>query len=202
MVKYDPNIHHRRSIRLKGYDYSRPGLYFVTIVTQNRRKLFGEIKNGKMILNDAGKMVENEWLKLPERFQNIRLHQYIVMPNHFHAILEITAPDNGGESLGQPLGQPRGIAPTDTPTESPTGNPTENQKRKTLGDMMGAFQSIVTNEYIRGVKNKNWERFDRKLWQRNYWEHIIRDKRSFDKISEYIKNNPKKWDDDRLYKNR
>ena len=89
MAKYNPNIHHRKSIRLKGYDYSQAGLYFVTICCKNREYMFGNVKNGKMILNDAGKMVENEWLKLPKRFQNIELHEYTVMPNHFHSILEI-----------------------------------------------------------------------------------------------------------------
>ena len=103
--KYNPQIHHRRSIRLKGYDYSKEGLYFITICAQDRACLFGEIVGAPlvdaqntdaqntdapaMILNDAGKMVESEWLKLPERFKNIELHEYVVMPNHFHAILEI-----------------------------------------------------------------------------------------------------------------
>src|SRR5664279_2394649 len=110
MNNFNPNIHHRRSIRLKGYDYSQPGFYFVTICCQNRDCLFGKIKNGKMILNDAGMMVEREWLKIPDRFQNSRLHEYILMPNHFHAILEIV-----GATLvvakGQiEQGQPQGIA--------------------------------------------------------------------------------------------
>ena len=89
MAKYNPKKHHRRSIRLKGYDYTQAGLYFVTFCVQNRLSLFGNIENGKMDLNDAGKMVTIEWLKLPERFKNIKLHEYVVMPNHFHAILEI-----------------------------------------------------------------------------------------------------------------
>ena len=96
MNRYNSNIagNHkglpqRKSIRLKGYDYSQAGLYFITIVTKNREHLFGKIENGKMILNDAGKMVEKQWLKLPERFKNIKLHEYTVMPNHFHTILEI-----------------------------------------------------------------------------------------------------------------
>ena len=98
-MKYDPQKHHRRNIRLKGYDYSRAGLYFVTICVQNRECLFGKIEgaspmndqntDAQMILNDAGKMVQSEWIKLPERFTNIAIHEYIVMPNHFHAILEI-----------------------------------------------------------------------------------------------------------------
>ncbi|HBH82298.1 MAG TPA: hypothetical protein DDY34_00605, partial [Bacteroidales bacterium] len=90
MNNYNPNIHHRKSIRLKGYDYSRAGLYFITICVKDRECLFGEIVDGKMILNDAGKLVENEWLNIIVRFPNVQLHQHIVMPNHFHTIMEIT----------------------------------------------------------------------------------------------------------------
>lgn len=94
MNKYNPNIHHRRSIRLKGYDYSQAGLYFITVCVANREYLFGDIVgvslvDTQMILNDAGKMVAAEWFKLSKRFKNIRLHEYIVMPNHFHAISAI-----------------------------------------------------------------------------------------------------------------
>ncbi|MDP4999472.1 MAG: hypothetical protein NWQ41_10940, partial [Saprospiraceae bacterium] len=89
MNKYNPNIHHRKSIRLKGYDYSQAGLYFITICIQHRACLFGHITKGEMILNDAGNMVKNEWLNLKTRFPNIELHDYVVMPNHFHGILEI-----------------------------------------------------------------------------------------------------------------
>ena len=88
-MKYNPDKHHRHSIRLKGYDYAQPGAYFITICTQNRACLFGEIVDGEMMLNDAGKMVDNEWLILPGRFANIRLRGHVVMPNHFHAVLEI-----------------------------------------------------------------------------------------------------------------
>src|SRR5215210_2961095 len=88
-MKYNPEIHKRRSIRLKGYDYSQEGLYFITICVQNRKCLFGKIENDEMILNDAGQMVQTEWEKLTERFNNIELHEFVVMPNHFHGILEI-----------------------------------------------------------------------------------------------------------------
>ncbi|HRP02760.1 MAG TPA: transposase [Candidatus Kapabacteria bacterium] len=171
-MNYNLNIHHRKSIRLKGYDYAQAGLYFITICCQNRANLFGHIENGKMILNDAGIMVENEWLKLPERYKNIQLHEYVVMPNHFHAILEIN-----------------------TQNENITVGATKN---KTVGDMVGAFQSIVTVKYIHGVKQNNWERFDGKLWQRNYFEHIIRNDKAYQQISEYIINNPQNWDNDNL----
>lgn len=188
MNKYNPNIHNRKSIRLKGYDYSQKGLYFITICCQDRICRFGKIENGKMILNDAGMMVENEWLKLPDRFTNIQLHEYIVMPNHFHAILEIVRATlvivqnkNNATTI---TGQPQGIAPTG----------------KTVGDMMDAFKSITTVEYIRGVKNLGWQPFNGKLWQRNYWEHIIRNEKSYQTISEYIINNPTKWNDDKFYR--
>ena len=84
----NPDIHHRRSIRLKGYDYSQAGLYFITICTQNRLCLFGEIENGEMILNNAGIMIEHQWQELIYHFDNIKLHEFIVMPNHFHGIIE------------------------------------------------------------------------------------------------------------------
>ena len=212
MNKYNPQIHHRQSIRLKGYDYAQAGLYFITICCQRRGNPswlpFGEIENGEMKLNDAGMMVENEWLKLPNRFQNIQLHEYVVMPNHFHAILEIvgatlvvapvrvslvdtqnddtqnddTQNDDTQNDDDVQKGQPQGIAPT-----------------KTIGDMMDAFKSITTVEYIRGIKTLGWQPFDGKLWQRNYWEHIIRDEQSYQRISEYIINNPAKWPDDKFY---
>ena len=99
MSKYNPNIHRRRSIRLKGYDYSQKALYFVTICTQNRKELFGKTINNKMVLNIAGKMVEKIWLESPQIFPNTKLHEYIIMPNHFHAIIEITKQTVGADSI-------------------------------------------------------------------------------------------------------
>ena len=94
MTKYDPDIHHRRSVRLKGYDYSHDGYYFVTICTQNRRCLFGEIKNRAMILNDAGKMIDCWWNKLKNKYANIEIDEYVVMPNHCHGIINIVGTAN------------------------------------------------------------------------------------------------------------
>lgn len=143
----------------------------------------------KMILNDAGKMIETEWLNLKTRFSHIELHEYVVMPNHFQAILEIVgAPIAVAQNDdGSQKGQPQGIAPTNA------------VKNKTVGDMMDAFKSITTVEYIRGVKTLGWQPFNGKLWQRNYHEHIIRDEQSYKRISEYIINNPAKWNDDKFY---
>ena len=205
----NPARHHRRSIRLKGYDYSRAGMYFITICTKNRACLFGNIENGVMQLNDAGRMVENQWLKLPDRFQNIALYEYVVMPNHFHAILEIVGATlvvvqnhhHGAQNHHHGVqnhhhgvqndhhgvqndrnGQPQGIAPTG----------------KTIGNIVGAIKSITTVEYIRAVKNMEWIPFNGKLWQRNYYERIIRDEKSYLDISDYIIKNPANWDKDSL----
>jgi hypothetical protein len=147
-MPYNPNIHQRKSIRLKGYDYAQAGLYFITICLQDRLCLFRNVVDGEMALNDAGRMVENEWLKLPQRFSNIELHEFVVMPNHFHSIIEIvgaTLVVAQNETWQPDMGQPQGIAPT---------------KPKTIGDMAGAFQSIVTVQYIRGVKQFNWQPFN------------------------------------------
>src|SRR5690606_9254532 len=89
MTRYDPNIHHRRSIRLKGYDYAKEGLYFITLYVQNREHIFGKIKNGKMILNPYGQIAHEEWLNTGNIRDNVALHEFIVMPDHFHAIIEI-----------------------------------------------------------------------------------------------------------------
>ena len=181
-MKYNPDTHHRCSIRLKSYDYSQEGLYFITICIQNRLCLFGNIKDDEMNLNDAGQMIETQWLDLTQRFTGIDFGECIVMPNHFHGIIKIVgAPLVGAQNVGQPQpGQPQEIAPT-------------------VGNIIGVFKSITTNEYIRGVKRNHWPRFDKKLWQRNYYEHIIRDEKSYLNISEYIKTNPAKWQDDAYY---
>lgn len=171
--------HNRRSIRLKGYDYSKQGLYFITVCSQDRICYFGQIKNHDMKMNDSGIMVQNEWMKLKTRFPNIDLHEFVVMPNHFHGIIEITAGASAGASVGASL--------VDAPAT-----------KTTLGDIMDAFKSITTVEYIRGVKNHGWQRFNKKLWQRNYWENIIRNNGSYERIANYIINNPEKWNDDSL----
>jgi REP element-mobilizing transposase RayT len=160
--------------------------------------LFGEIADGEMILNDAGKMVENEWGNLKNRFPNIELHEFIVMPNHFHGILQIVGAtlvvaQNNNMVVQNDDGATNNRATTRVaPTRvAPTA----------VGDIVGAFQSIVTVNYIRAVKNFGWQSFDKKLWQRNYWEHIIRNEKSYTNIVNYIINNPAKWEMDTLYNN-
>ena len=179
---FDSDRHHRRSIRMKNYDYAGEGLYFITICVNHHRCLLGRIENGVMIPNAAGTMMETEWLKMPERFPYTVLQEHVLMPNHFHGIVEI-------------LESPLCACSSDTCTCS-----TPPSKRAALGEMVGAFKSIVTGEYIKGVKELGWPRFAGKLLQRNYWEHTIRSWDAFFNISYYININPKKWKQDRFFR--
>jgi putative transposase len=226
-MTYDPRIHNRQSLRLKGYDYSKAGLYFITICCQNQAHMFGEIIDGKMILNDAGKMIEKWFFELENKYPDKECHEMIIMPNHMHFILEnmdtpildfhtneIHAMDaHAGTSLrGRPS---RGDIPkTDQKlyesqindshesienlfNEPPYGS--ENKKYQSpLGDAIGWFKTMTTNEYIRGVKTLNWKRFDKKLWQRSYHDHIIRNGYAYYNISKYIKENPGNWKKDKF----
>lgn len=196
-MSYNPAIHHRRSIRLKGYDYSREGLYFVTLCAQHRARLFGNVVSGNMVLNDAGDMEERWYDELENKHPDIRCREMVVMPNHFHCIVENVGV--GAQSiLGAHIGAPRRRRPvenvgTDSDVEIVADVGTS------LSDVVRWFKTMTTNEYIRGVKNLGWQPFDRKLWQRNYYEHIIRTPESHERIANYIVNNPAKWAEDKFY---
>ncbi|HBI00485.1 MAG TPA: transposase [Anaerolineae bacterium] len=187
-MKFDPQKHHRRSIRLKDYEYSQAGAYYVTINMQNRECLFGEIVNNEMILNEAGMMVIEQWLALLERFTNIELDVYQIMPNHFHGIIAIIEPVGATLVVAQNMDAQNFV----DSRNSRAGT----RPAPTLGDMIGAFKSITTNEYIKGVDNKNWQQFYKRLWQRNYYEHVIRDEKDLNRIRDYIQSNPMNWDED------
>jgi putative transposase len=231
-MAYNPQIHHRKSIRLQDYDYSQAGLYFITICVQDRLCLFGDIRQGweagqtqgqthrsaegqthrsaegqthrsarthVMVLNDAGKMVEKWYFELPNKFPDIKCHEMVVMPNHFHCILENTGSTVGADLCVCPSvkGQTHRSAPT----------PVMERGHVILGEHAGSplhrvvqwFKTMTTNEYIRGVKQYGWPLFQGKLWQRNYWEHIIRSERSYLTIATYIQSNPDRWRNDQLY---
>ena len=196
--KFDPKIHHRRSIRLRGYDYSQAGGYFVTVVAQNREPFFGQIRKGEMIFNDAGRMVASVWESMPERFPSMELGAYIVMPNHFHAIVIINDSTIGGAGLVPAPGATTRVAPTASVAPTTNATPTTNTApiAPTLGRIIGAFKSITTHDYIQGVDKRGWPVFYKRLWQRNYYEHIIRDERGMDAIWRYIEANPANWGDD------
>ena len=211
-MNYNPKIHHRRSIRLQGYDYSQAGAYFVTICTQNRAHLFGKIADGEMVLNDAGEMVKRIWNEIPNDFINTALHEYVVMPNHFHGIIEIRV---GADSISAPNNMDSISARNDADSISarnttrfggvrkgadmesaPTG--TKTGMGTTIPNIIQSFKRHTTIRYIDGVKTRNWPQFCKKLWQRNYWEHIIRNENEYGRIAEYIRNNPAKWEMDKL----
>ena len=177
-MTYEPQKRHRRSIRLKGYDYSQAGAYFVTICTQNRACLFGEVVDGKMRLNEAGRMVLVEWNALSERFPVVELDAFVVMPTHIHGIIVITNDIVGAGLVPAPERATTRVAPT-------------------IGDVVGAFKSRTTVLYTRGVKQSGWATFPGRLWQRNYYEHIIRNEESLNRIRQYILNNPSRWAMDR-----
>ena len=203
-MPYNPNIHRRHSIRLKGYDYSQAGLYFVTMcvhVGANlcvRPNIFGNVVDGEMVLNDAGKMIEKWCVELSHKFSDITVDVYVIMPNHFHSIIV-----NNGD--GNNIGADLRVYPDEKQRVCPNES---GEHANILGEHTGSplhavvqwFKTMTTNEYIRGVKTLGWQPFDKKLWQRNYWEHIIRNEQSYQRIADYITNNPKKWQNDKFYR--
>lgn len=181
MNQYNPNIHHRRSIRLKGYDYSQAGLYFVTICCQDRICRFGEINNGEMILNKYGQIAYNEWMKTPQLRPNVELDAFIVMPNHIHGVLKIN--EIGRGELHSPNNDSfDNKGECNSPLRSPSN---------TVGAIVRGYKSSVT-------KQLRLMGFNEKLWQRNYYEHIICNNKSYLIISKYILNNPVKWKEDKF----
>lgn len=182
-MKYNPDIHHRKSLRLKGYDYSSEGLYFITICTQNKEYLFGEIVDGEMVLNDVGLIVEKEIIKTNEIRKNVRIEEYVIMPNHIHFIMEIM---KIGFSNGKPLQE---IKLNENVGRLPMANPNK-LKPNTVGSIVNQIKSKVTKEVRNNTNIYN-------VWQRNYYENIIRNERICLKVLEYIENNPTRWDEDR-----
>jgi len=181
MTKFDPKIHHRRSIRLKGYDYSQAGAYFVTVVTWHRECLFGEIVKGEMKLNKIGKIVEGEWLELPKRLSYIEMGASAVMPNHFHGILFIHQPV-GATRLGQTKSMHVNLEGSPLP---------HGPKPASLGAIIAQFKSRATKR-IWKIPEFNAT----PIWQRNYYEHIIRNETDLKNKTDYIEANPLLWDED------
>jgi REP element-mobilizing transposase RayT len=208
--RYDPDRHHRRSIRLQGYDYTQAGAYFVTMGTQYRQCLFGAIVDGAMVLNEAGQMIQTVWDEIPVYYPGVDIDEFVVMPDHIHGIVVIAeydvgqaanvgAADAGAANVGAAdagaadagaagagaanVGAANvGAVPRDRPT-----------KKLSLPDVVHRFKTMTTKRYTDGVKQNGWPPFPGKLWQRNYWEHIIRNEAALNRIREYIRNNPAQW---------
>jgi putative transposase len=190
-MKYDPEKRRRRSIRLKGYDYGKAGAYFVTLCTQDRACLFGNVADDTMRLNDAGRIIEQWWFELNRKLPTAEIDEFVVMPNHFHGIVVI------------PVGADRRVGPESKGAH--TGAPLPDSRAAHQGTHAGVplptviqwFKAMTTNESIRGVKAVSWPSFNGRLWQRNYYEHIIRNEDSLNRIRQYIIDNPARWAFDR-----
>jgi len=211
--RYNPRTHRRNSLRLKGYDYSQPGLYFLTICCQDRMPCFGYIIHSKMHLSDAGKMIEKWYFELENKFPHIKCHAMVVMPDHFHCMIEIITKGQTYVSAHSPNANHGDHGDHANPGEN--ANPANHANHANHGDhanpgananpgrgehigsplplVIQWFKTMTTNEYIRGVKTLNWVPFNKKLWQRNYHDIIVRDNHAFQTISTYILQNPRKW---------
>jgi REP element-mobilizing transposase RayT len=183
------NIKNRRkNLRLKNFDYSLEGAYFITIVTQNRKNIFGSITEGVMVLSEAGKMVDAVCQEMPHFIPDIAISSYQIMPNHIHAVVEIITKSSVGATLCGCPGQTRRSAPT-------------KDNHPSLGNVIQRFKSLTTRRYIDGILSLGWPRFARRLWQRNYYEHVIRDEKDYQEILDYIYCNPQNWEKDDEYHN-
>jgi REP element-mobilizing transposase RayT len=208
-MTHDPHRRQRRSIRLAGYDYTRPGAYFITICTQDRQRLFGAVAANAVRLSDAGDMVARWWGELPRKFANVMTDAFVVMPDHIHGIIVIGAGD-AGDDIDDSNANIN--APNDNPWVGADGpiRPRRHPNDRDVDDVdtigMGSDASIIhavsiprivqwfkimtTTEYIRQVKQSGWPPFERRVWQRGYYDHIVRDDRSLARIRRYIAANP------------
>lgn len=190
-MSYDPEIHYRRSIRLKGYDYSQAGAYFITICTHDRECIFGEIRDGQMHLNEIGKIIETEWLKTAEIRDNVELDACAIMPNHVHGIIIITG--NAGTSDAVGTNDFKNFVDV---TDGAHGRAPLRRQPNSIGSIVAGFKATVTKQ-INTIRNTPGA----PVWQRNYYEHIIRNEEAFTRIQRYIIENPAQWHYDQENRN-
>lgn len=164
-MKFNPDIHHRRSIRLKNYDYSQDGAYFITICTNNRECYFQKYPPLKTI-------IKNQWENIPTHYPNVELDEYVIMPNHIHGIILVVV----GATLAVAQNHYRAGA----------------RPAPTIGDIIGSFKSLCVVKWLQYMNKNNIHELG-KFWQRNYYEHIIRNEKELNNIREYIINNPLQW---------
>ncbi len=176
MMKYNPDIHHRRSIRLREYDYRSAGAYFVTICTFQRKCLFGSVMDGTMRLNERGHIVQTAWCDLPKHYPYVELDQFVIMPNHSHGVIVITGADMVRAGLKPARTEP-------APAPEPHG------KRHGLPEIVRAFKTFSARRINAFRDNAGCP-----VWQRNYYEHVVRNEDDLANIRQYIANNPLKWD--------
>lgn len=163
--------HNRRSIRLPEYDYSQAGLYFITICTHDRLPWFGHVDKGLMHLNEYGLLADQHWQALPDRFPTVVLAEHQIMPNHLHGVIQIT--------------------------DETARNP--SQTSPTVGQIVGAYKSLVAKASLSLFCQRTPNEQMGKIWQRNYYEHIIRHETAYQRIAAYIVDNPSRWSEDMFY---
>ena len=185
MTKFDPQKHHRRSIRLKGYDYSQEGAYYVTIVTWRREFLFGEIVNQEMMLSPYGEIVQKWWEEIPVHFSNVETGAFVIMPNHVHGVIYILDERRGTVSVPHDNVTQYALGGEPPPLRAFDGIPT-------LGQIVAYFKYQSTKE-MNKVENTGTVT---KFWQRNYYEHIIRNEKDLQNKTDYIEANPRLWNED------
>ena len=192
---YNPDIHHRRSIRLQGYDYAQKGMYFITLCVQERECIFGTIFENRMFLNEIGQIVTDEWVNTMNIRDNVIIHDFIVMPNHIHGIVEITYNKNDECLIGE------FVSPTKSIGAIVRGFKIATTKRiKNFITPVGANG----NSPLNSNSPFNGNSFQQEwiinhlphIWQRNYYEHIIRDYNDHERIANYINTNPSRWEED------
>lgn len=211
---YNPKTHHRKSIRLREYDYSNGGWYYVTICTNNKEHLFGKVINNRVELNDYGRIVNEEWLRTKEVRENVDLDYFVIMPNHMHGVIIIEYNKN------KYVGETRWVAPNKADLDNNAqNNKQENRagyqieqgagyqieqgashrlaptiQSDSLGSIIGQFKSICTKRMKLMLDYPI-----KSIWQRNYYEHIIRNDDDLYRIRKYIQQNPLKWQLDEYY---
>ena len=174
------NKHHRKSIRLKGYDYSQQGCYFVTICTKNRMPLFGEIAGGEMNLNFWGRITDECWQAIPDHYPHVSLDEYVIMPNHIHGIIVINPSGGVGVQNVEPLRHEYQI------------NQYQHIIPKSLGSIVRGFEIGVTKWFRHHTDIHT-------VWQRNFHDHVIRNEEGLNRIRQYIMDNPKNWEKDEFF---
>lgn len=169
----------RKLNRLINYDYSQQGMYFVTICTKNREELFGEIVNGKMVLNNVGNISQKCWMEIPNRFSNIHLDEFIIMPNHIHGIIEII------NSLDINV------------WNAHVRSKNTNRSKMLLSKSIQGFKSSVTRKILYPEQERIYAFPTKFAWQKSFYDHIIRNEIELNKIREYVFNNPQNWKQDK-----
>ena len=198
-MTFNPALHNRQSIRLHGYDYSQSGAYFITICAYKKQNIFGTIVDAEMKLNLAGQYAFAQWMMIPKRFNIVELGEVIIMPNHIHGIIVIqsgrgdTQRGTSGLDNGDP-GAREWLISNPSPLQENDNTQPNGTIRGSIGAIIQNFKSSVSRKINAMPKMKGI-----KIWQKNYYDHIIRDEEDYARIVEYIRNNPQSWEKDELF---